>query len=130
MLGEDVKAHLAAASLGTVFIGPVRPAAPPAVPHQAIFVLETGGPAPTPYMDGSTTAWRRCRVNIRNRSAPNDYAGGRVSASSIWSRFQQSTSVTGGWVRVTCQQSQPMYLGQDAFGCHEWVTDVVLEKEF
>ena len=130
-VGEDVKAHIDAANLGvTTFIGFVRPAQPPMIPHKAVFVLESGGLPPQPFMDGSTTAWRRPRVNIRVRGEPNDYATGRDLANSIWSRFQQSTSVTGSWVRVTCDQSLPMFLGLDAFSCPEWSVNVTLEKEF
>jgi hypothetical protein len=130
-VGEDVKAHIDALNLGvSTFIGPVRPANPPAIPHRSIFVLEHSGLPPTPYMDGSTTAWRRCRVNIRLRSNPHEYQTTRDNANTVWSAFQQSTSVTNSWVRVTCDQSLPMYLGQDAFQCHEWTVNVTLEKEF
>lgn len=130
-VAEDVRAHLNTLSLGApVYIGPARPAAPPAMPHAAVFVLETGGLQPVPYMDGATTAYRRVRVQIRIRGEPNDYATARSRALTVWSAMQQTTSITGSYTRVTNDHSYPFYLGLDQFQCPELVVNCTLEKEF
>lgn len=130
-VAEDVRAHLNTLGFGVpVFVGPARPANPPAVPHGALFVLESGGPPPVPYMDGSTTAYRKVRVQIRIRGEPNGYETARNRALTAWSAFQQSTAVTGSYTRITNDQSYPLYMGQDAFNCPEFAVNVTLEKEF
>lgn len=130
-VGEDVKAHLDTLSLGVpVFIGPARPANPPAIPHAAVFVLETGGMAPMPYMDGSTTAYRAVRCQIRIRGEPHAYQAARDRALTIWSAMQQTDSITNNYTRVTNMQSYPMYLGEDAFQCPEFTVNSTLEREF
>jgi Bacteriophage minor capsid protein len=130
-VAEDVRAHLNTLSLNVpVYIGPARPANPPAMPAGAVFVLETGGLQPQPYMDGATTAYRRVRVQIRVRGEPNDYATARSRALTIWSAMQQTTSITGSYTRVTNDQSYPMYMGFDQFQCPEFIVNATLEKEF
>lgn len=128
MIEENVRAHISAASLGApVFCGPVRPADPPALPYKAVFVMESGGPPPSPFMDLSTGAWRTMRVQIRVRGEPNAYQVTRDLAQSVWSAMQEG-SVTGSYVRVTCEQSAPLYLGRDATGAYEYSVNALLEK--
>lgn len=130
-VAEDVRLHLNTLSLGVpVYVGPTRPANPPAMPRAAVFVMETGGPAPTPFMDGSTTAYRRIRVQIRVRGEPDSWAATRNRANTVWSAMQQTTSITGSYTRVTNDQSAPMYLGLDALQCPEFTVNATLEKEF
>lgn len=128
---EDVKAYLDTRSLSaTVYCGPVRVAQPPIIPHRAVFVLQSGGYQPTPYMDGTQTAWRTIRLQVRIRGEPNDYKTTRDLAATVWSSMQQPSSLTGSYVRVTCDQSAPFYLGKDDLQCDEYSVNATLEKRF
>lgn len=124
---DDVYTFLSAAGLGISFFkGPRRPAAPSAIPHQAAFILGVGGINPSPYMDGTNTAWRFFRVQIWVRSEVNSYGTGRGKADAIWSAINQAT--ISGWTRIVCEQSAPMYLGRDDVEHHEWTVNVRLER--
>lgn len=127
---EDTKAFLDSLSLGVpVFMGPMRPAEIPAIPEKAIFVLESGGFAPSTYCDGTRTSYRWMKVQARVRGEPNAYQTTRDLANTVWSAFQQAPStMTGSYVRVTCDQSLPLYMGRDAYQCHEFSVNVTLEK--
>lgn len=130
-VAEDVRSHLNTLSLGVpVYVGPTRPANPPAIPRACVFVMETGGPRPTPYMDGSTTAYRRVRVQIRVRGDPDAWSTARNRADTIWSAMQQTTAVTGSYTRVTNDQAAPLYLGLDSLQCPEFTINATLEKAF
>ena len=124
----NVKYYLDAGSLGApCYVGPVRPAQPPAIPVKALFVQQSGGFAPDNYMDGTATAYRYSRVQIRVRGEPNEYASASSLAASVWSRMHQGAP-TGSYTRVVCEQSQPLYLGRDALQCDEFSVNVILEK--
>lgn len=126
---DDVKTWLDAGSLSTnVYKGPVRPAEPPAMPHKAIFCMQSGGYKPEPYMDGTQTSYRFSRVQIRTRSEPNAYQAARDLADSVFSRMHQAA--ISGYVRVTVESSQPLAMGRDAFGCYEYSVNVILEKRY
>lgn len=127
---DDVRSFINSLSLGVAaFCGPTRPAEPPAVLNKAIFIQETGGPPAEPYMDGTRSSYRFMRVQVRVRGEPNDYQTTRDLAKTIWSNLQQSsTPMTGSYVRVTCDQSNPFYMGRDAYQNHEWVVNLTLEK--
>mgnify|MGYP001578249942 CR=1 FL=1 len=106
MIEDHLRAHLSAASLGTVslYCGPVRAADLPAIPYRALFICESGGPPASPYMDSANTAWRSMRVQVRIRGEPNSYQSTRDLAQAVWSNIQEST-VTGGYTRVVFEQS-------------------------
>lgn len=126
---DDVKTWLDNGSLGAnVYKGPVRPAEPPAMPHKAIFVLQTGGYKPEPYLDGTQTSYRFSRVQIRTRSEPNAYQAARDLADAVWTRMHQGD--ISGYVRCTVEVSQPLAMGRDAFGCYEHSINVILEKRY
>jgi len=126
---SDVKGYLDAQTYNApVFMGPVRPSQPPEIPYRCVFVLATGGPPPIPYMDGTRIPYRSERTQIRVRGEPYSYATTQFLANNIWSAMQQASSaMTGSYVRVTCDQSQPMYMGQDSYQCPEFVVNLTLE---
>lgn len=112
-------------ALGTnLFTGPVRPAQN-AIPHQAIFCLDTGGPAPLPYLGGSSAPnYSRPHVQVRVRSVPGDFAGGLDLARNVAAALNKA-SLTG-YAACLLQQSTPNYLGMDAADHHEWSVNVEL----
>lgn len=127
-VAEDVRTRIVAQSVGaTVYVGPVRPAAPPAVPFKSVFCLSTGGPPPVPYMDGTATSWRFYRVQCWIRGEPNDFAATQTIADAVWTALH--TATISGYTRVTVDSSAPLYLGRDSLtGCHEFTVNCILEK--
>jgi hypothetical protein len=128
---NDVKGYLDSRSLGsTVFMGPVRPADPPAIPRRVVFVLETGGIRPEAFMDGANTTYRRFGVQIRVRGEPNDYQTTRDLAKSVWTNMNLATTSghTGSYIEIRCDQSNPLYMGRDAYQCDEYSINVTLAK--
>ena len=131
---SSLKTYLDTALSGayTTYIGPVRPAEPPTIPHQAIFMMRSGGLAPSPYMDGgSGTDYKMVRLQFHIRGEPDDYIGAYGIAQSVWAAMQKVPSASlFSNVRCTCDQSAPMYLGRDDLGCHEYTVNVTLEGRF
>jgi hypothetical protein len=123
----DVRTFLSSASLGSpvIFVGPVRPPEPPAIPHRVLFVLETGGWGPENYMDGGE-AYRQVRIQVRVRGEPNSFQSTQDLAQAVWSQIHQGN--VSGYVRCVCEQSTPLYLGRDAQGCYEAVVNGMLSK--
>lgn len=124
---DDLYTFLGTKGLGiTLFKGPRRAAQPPVIPHQCAFLLGVGGLQPSPYMDGVRTAYRFFRVQIWVRSEPNDFSGGRAKADAVWSAC--NLGAVTNYVRTTCEQSAPMYLGRDDVEHHEFVINVRMEQ--
>jgi hypothetical protein len=109
-----------------LFEGPVR-AQSATVPHQAVFVLPSGGPAPEAYADGTTTERRYSAIQITLRSDPKDYAGGWVLARQVKAALHHAT-VTG-YVDIRAMQSEPIYVGPDEADRHLWSVNLELWKE-
>lgn len=111
-------------ALGTnLFNGPVRPAGR-GVPMRAIFVLPTGGPGSTLYREDSTLEQMfEGTIQIRIRSAHEDYAGGVQLALDV--RTELHCQPPSGWNDLRIRESLPNYLGPDATGCHEWSLNAV-----
>ena len=124
----DVANYLAAASpspsLGAVgvniFRGPVRPAAPPSVPHQSVFVFSTGGPPPVPYfvVGGDNANFYRANVQVRVRSTAETFSSGQTLALQVRDKLHLADLV--GYVSCKVLNSTPMYLGQDDTEHHEF----------
>lgn len=107
-----------------VFMGPVRPEAA-GVPQNAIFCLASGGPAPLPYLGGSAApSFRQPSVQVRIRSAPNDYAGGLATARAASAALDKAALTD--YVACQLRQSEPTYLAQDTQGAHHFSVNVDL----
>lgn len=101
----------------SVFQGPVREIGA-LVPPTAVFVLQTGGLAPTPYL-GTQTDVRDSGVQVRIRSdVANGYNTGCELAQATLAALQRKTP--SGRVTAFVNESEPTYLGQDAYGNFEW----------
>ena len=108
------------------FIGPVRKAGP-FIPDQAIFIRTQGGLNPNEYLDGrnGVSTYRIVDAKVRVRSPVNQYDTGSTLAESAW-RSMQACSVASlstastQYVRVTCFESAPYYLGINDQEQDEW----------
>lgn len=100
-----------------IFRGPVR-AFNDYIPHQAIFALATGGPAPEPFLATGSTDFVRSYVQLRVRSNANDHVGGQTIARAIRDRLHKAA--ISGYVDSRVREAEPIYLGMDSFGHHEW----------
>jgi hypothetical protein len=116
---DDAVAQLLAAiapgpSLGTlavdIFRGPVLPANPPIVPHQAIFCLANGQAQPDAYLaGGSNESFYRVGVQVRVRSAPKKYLVGQQLAVQVRNKLHLAR--LAGYVRCSADASHPLYMG-------------------
>lgn len=100
-----------------IYQGPVREIGA-LVTSTAVFVLQTGGPAPTPYL-GTQTDVRESGLQVRIRSdVANGYNAAVELAQTVLAALQRKTA-TG---RVTCfvSESEPTYLGQDDYSNFEF----------
>jgi len=101
----------------SVFQGPVREIGA-FVPPTAVFVLQTGGIAPTPYL-GTGTDVRDSGVQIRIRSdVANGYSTAVDLAQTVLAAVQRKTP--SGRVTMFVNESEPTYLGQDGLGNFEF----------
>jgi len=127
---DAIAAYIASSSPGpslgtlgaTIFTGPVRPPAPPEVPHAGIFVLSTGGPPPDDYF-----AWNvgqpsiyRGNVQVRVRSNADDYTDGLATARAVRNKLHLATLDLTGQVGCRATNAEPIYLGRDDTEHHEF----------
>lgn len=104
--------------------GPVRDE--PLVPDLAAFVLVTGGPPPIPYVSGGTgTNTIMSSVQVRVRSAPDDFAGGQAHARLARDRLHEF--IISGYVEVRVREAEPLYLAMDEKRRHHWSINLTLE---
>lgn len=102
-----------------LFAGPVR-AVQAEVPPTAVFVLLTGGVAPSPYLNNSQD-FRRFSMQVRVRHESRDE--GLEQVEDIADTLQRA-AVTG---YVYCLlRGEPAYLGQDEEARFEWSLNVEL----
>ncbi len=109
-------ASLSGISASNCFVGPMRKAGG-AIPGKAVFVKEYSVVAPSPYMDNSRKTYRTFDVQVLVRGDVNQYSATRQTADNIWHRMDRASSgistASTTYVRTTCSQSAPVYLGQD-----------------
>lgn len=99
-----------------VFDGPVR-AAGAHVPSKAVFCLLTGGPPPL-FQSGQAREVRRSTVQVRVRSEPGKFEAGETLARGCRDALQLARPE--GFVAFVVRESEPIYLGADERGHHEW----------
>lgn len=126
VLGRLAGATLAGTLLTTaanLFTGPPRAAGTQGVPDAAVFVLATGGPPPQGSF-GQTEKLLTHRVQVVVRGAPGDYTSAGDVARAVCTRLHDF--VPAGWLYARAQESEPLYMGEDEAGRHEWSTNVEL----
>lgn len=127
--GGDVRTALNAAGIGltggtNLFDGPEQPQGTN-VPHEAAFVLPTGGPSPASFI-GMTEEMRYPYVQVLNRSDPDDYNGGEAQARAIRDALHRQVvarGVGGNYTECMALQDGPNYLGMDRHRRHRWTSN-------
>jgi hypothetical protein len=128
---EDIRSYLISVGTATpgLFCGPARPAGN-GVPDNATFILVSGGGAPTGFMDGHDTDFRPIRLQVLTRVTSDSYKAGRDAAEVLWGKLQRAAlSAASGYIRCTCAQAAPMYLGRDDQDHHRWSVNILVEQE-
>lgn len=115
-------------AVGTnIFTGPVRGEGN-GIPVRAVFVRESGGPAPMPYLGGRTAdSFFEINVQVRLRAAPttdDGFSAGRTLARRISAALNKAD--ISGYMACQLMQATPNYLGLDPQGRHEWSVNVKL----
>lgn len=97
------------------------------VPHEAVFVLAAGGPAPEAYADGTTTELWYPALQVITRSKPRDYNGGLVLARLVLSTLHHAP--LAGYVDVRVNESEPNHVAETDAGSHVWSNNFELWNE-
>lgn len=130
--GLDVATALASAvgalTLGTnCFASKVRPPGD-GIPSKCVFCWASGGPAPDAYIDGGGGANHYYpQVRIRVRSDVNDFSGGVTFSQTI--RDAAHELDVSGYYDARIQESEPIYIGEDDEGHHEWSMTLELNRK-
>lgn len=120
--------HLNGKTLGGVtltlglnlYVGEMRP--DDHTPSPSVYLLNTGGPAPEPFLGGNRLAYRRPTVQILVRGAPADMSAGETLARGVHSEIDLMT--LSGYVGVFVRESQPFFLGDDTANRGVWTLNV------
>lgn len=97
-----------------LFKGPVKPSN--VTPAKSVFVQASGGPAPEHYR--ASTEVRRRGVQVRVRSDGDARDAGQTLAELVLATLHGAAPA--GYIRVESTTSQPLYLGENEAGQHEW----------
>lgn len=128
----DVVAHLnttiGALTTDTNLFASKQQAPVDGIPHLAVFVLPTGGPAPEAYVDGGSGSERRySAVQVTSRSEPREYNAGKAFARVIRDALHHAT--IAGYLDVKVNETEPNYLGENDAGNHVWTSNLELFHE-
>lgn len=99
-----------------LFIGEVRSSERASSP--AVFALNTGGPAPEPYLGGRRTALFRPTVQLIIRGPADDKQAGEALARGVFAWLHQR--VLDPYVSWFARDSAPAYLGTDSGQHGQW----------
>lgn len=112
---------IAALSLdsGAVKLGPPRSPVEPGASAVQCWVIASGGPGALPFHGAPTAgSWFEAEVQVRIRSAPDAYEGGITLARQV--RDALHTKAPAGLVMCLSKTSEPLYLGVDEAGRHDF----------
>lgn len=98
---------------------------PDLTPAVGVFLLNTGGPPPLPYMSSTRTSYFTGSVQVVVRGPANDVLAGEQLARGVLELLHLAT-VTG-YVQVLARDSQPALLLVDSAGRGVWGTNVDCE---
>ncbi|MFA6299721.1 MAG: hypothetical protein WC642_11170 [Nocardioides sp.] len=90
----------------------------------AVFVVDYGGPAPLPFLDGGTNSDYESAVQVLVRNT--DYDTARGTAIDLLHYTQELTMT--GYYSVLCSQSVPQQLPSNDFKQFRFVFNVRLRK--
>lgn len=105
---------------GNLLLGPPR-STEAGVAQLAVFVLQSGGAAPVPYL-GAGESFHESSVQVVVRSDAHAFATGEALARALHARAHLGTSA--GFTFLRAVESEPNYLGTDDDGAHRWSINV------
>ena len=103
-----------------LFAGPMR--GTDFTPAPAVFLLNTGGPPPSPYLGGQRESYFRATVQVLVRGAPGDQLAGENFARGVFQHLH--LGAVSGYVGIFARDSQPAYLGDDEDQHGQWSINV------
>ena len=115
---------VALTSGGNLFIGPMRTDLTVSA-SPAVFVLNTGGVSPAPYLNGNRESYFEADVLIQVRGAPDEFQAAEALARGIFDELHLAS--LSGYVQVLAQDGHPPYIGTDESNRHIWSMDFVTE---
>lgn len=95
------------------------------MPNLAVFVLQTGGPPPQPFLDSAGVSWKLVRVQVKVRSQVDDQITGQAIAVALSQKAHLAT--IAGYVQCLVQEAVPNYLGADERGLCRWSFNVEMQ---
>lgn len=104
-----------------LFAGPMRTV--DRTPSPAVFLLNSGGVAPSPNLNEYREATYQPSVQIQVRGPVGDFQVGEQLAVDVLRWLHQSTAVTG-YLTVFAGSSTPVYVGDDTDQHPTWVLNV------
>lgn len=109
-------------TLGTnLFVGSMR--ASSRTPSPCVWCLNTGGPAPEPYLGGDRSALFRPTVQVLMRGPAGDLETGETFARAVYAWLHQR--VVSGYVSWYARDSQPVLLQPEDSAQHAvWVINL------
>lgn len=99
---------------GNLLVGPVRSVSS-GVDTLAVFVLQSGGFAPQPYM-GQGESWHTSQVQVTVRSPLDGFQQGEALARALHARAH--LNAPPGYTYALAAESDPVYLGTTDAGSH------------
>ena len=113
--GTDVT--LTYAANGNLLVGPVRPIEA-RMETLAVFVLQSGGPPPMPYMGTSAESWHETRVQVSVRGPLKLFQRGEALARALHARAHLNTPP--GYTFCLAVEADPVFIGidEDGLGRH------------
>ena len=126
-LVNAIDTALATLTLGTDLFRGVMRAVGPGSPNEAVAVLATGGPQPLAYLDGTAIERYFSALQIRIRSIERSFRTGQALARSV--RDVAHHASIAGYIDTRVLESEPLYLGSDDEGNHEWSINVEMWHE-
>jgi len=132
-LPEQVVAALLATALSMtvgvdLFSGPEQIGNDTGIPPASVFCATYGGAPPIPFI-GTSTDVRTIAVQATIRGATGDYEAARARAWTAWQALQRVTAPASGYIDILCQQSAPLYIGQNEVGQPRFTINVYLRYE-
>ncbi len=119
--GADVT--LTYAADGNLLVGPVRPIEA-LMDALAVFVLQSGGDPPMPYMGTSGESWHETRVQVTVRGPLKMFQRGEALARALHRRAHLNTPP--GYTFSLVLESDPVFIGIDENGFSRHVFNVRL----
>ena len=125
-----IASNVGSLTLGTnCFAGPIKKVSTGSgIPHTAVFVIGTGGFPKEAFIDGgSKGGLSKPTVQVLIRSDKNDLSGGLTLAESVMAVVDMGPP-TASYAESRSTTSDPIYIGTDETGHHEWSINLTLTK--